>query len=90
MEANIKKNHGMTLENRKKLTVTGAEDVVSSNDTQLVIRTSLGMLAITGKNLQIRKLNIDDGSVAVDGDSIDMLKYTEAAEKGGMLKRMFK
>lgn len=80
----------MTLENRKKLTVTGAEDVVSSNETQLVIRTSLGMLSITGKNLQIRKLNIDDGSVAVDGDSIDMLKYTEAAEKSGMLRRMFK
>lgn len=90
MEQGIKRNHGMSLENRKKLTVSGAEDVVSSNEMQLIIRTSLGMLAITGKNLQIRKLNIEDGTVAIDGDSIDMLRYTEAAEKGGMLKRMFK
>ena len=60
-------NQQLTLDNRKKIKVTGVSEVENFSDNAIEIDTCLGKLTIKGENLKISKLNIEDGELAVDG-----------------------
>lgn len=80
--------HKMTLTERKSLTLTGGTEVVSFDENAVVVKTSLGQLAIHGKGLQLKNLSLEGGQVAVDGH-IAALIYEEPKPSGG-LRRLFK
>ena len=80
--------HTMTLERRKNLTMTGVSEVVSFDDTAVVLRTALGMLTVQGSQLRLKTLSTEGGRVAVTGE-ISALTYEEPREPGGWLRRMF-
>lgn len=80
--------HKLTLNERKQLTMTGATEVVSFDDTAVVLRTELGMLTVHGKDLQLKTLSLDGGQVAVDG-LISALVYEEPRQSGGWARRLF-
>lgn len=80
--------HKLTLNERKQLTMTGATEVVSFDDTAVVLRTELGMLTVHGKDLQLKTLSLDGGQVAVDG-MISALVYEEPRQSGGWARRLF-
>ena len=68
--------HSLQLSDRKKLTMTGVEEVVSFDDTAVVLHTSLGTLVVLGRDLKLEKLSQDGGQVAVEGE-ISALGYQE-------------
>ena len=68
--------HKLCLNERKELTMTGVTEVVSFDDSTVVLRTALGTLLISGQQLQLKTLSLDGGQVAVDG-SICALTYEE-------------
>ena len=72
--------HKLTLDERKKLTMTGVTDVVTFDETAVVLKTVLGTLEIQGQNLQLKTLSLDGGQVAVDGH-ISAFYYEEPREK---------
>lgn len=72
--------HKLTLDQRSKLTMTGVTEVVSFDDTAVVLRTVLGTLEISGQQLKLKNLSLDGGQVAVDGH-ISALYYEEPREK---------
>lgn len=61
------RNQNIMLEDRSKMTVTGVEQVENFNDNTITLITIKGGLLIKGTNLNISKLNIDDGSVKIEG-----------------------
>ncbi len=79
--------HKLTLNERKDLTMTGVTEVVSFDDTTVVLRTSLGTLVVQGKQLQLKNLSQEGGQVAVEG-YIDALTYEETRQ-GGIMRRLF-
>lgn len=79
--------HTLTLDERKRLTMTGATEVVSFDDASVVLHTGLGTLLIQGRELQLKQLALDGGSVAVEGH-IDSLAYEEPRQSGGWLSRL--
>ena len=79
--------HKLTLNERKTLTMTGVTEVVSFDDTAVVLRTSLGNLIVQGHQLQLKTLSLEGGQVAVDGH-ISALNYEEP-RTGGLLRRLF-
>lgn len=81
--------HKLTLNERKSLTMTGVTEVVSFDDTTVVLHTSLGTLEVQGQDLQLKTLSIDGGQVAVDGH-IAALYYEEPRPTGGFWGRLFK
>ncbi len=81
--------HNLTLNDRRKLTLTGATEVVSFDDTSVVINTPLGTLVVQGRELQLKTLTLDGGNVAVEG-SITCLAYEEPHAAGGWMGRLFK
>ena len=82
-------NHTMTLEQRKSLTMTGVNEVVSFDDTAVVLRTCMGDLTVLGRELRLKTLSTEGGRVAVTGQ-ISALTYDEPREPGGWLRRMFR
>ena len=68
--------HRLSLNERKELSMTGVTEVVSFDDTAVVLRTQLGMLMVHGQQLQLKTLSLEGGQVAVDGN-ISALIYEE-------------
>lgn len=80
--------HKLTLNERRQLTMTGVTEVVSFDDTTVMLRTSLGTLMIQGRELKLKTLSLDGGQVAVDG-VVSTLIYEEPRERGGWSRRLF-
>ena len=80
-------SHKLTLNERRQLTMTGVTEVVSFDDTQVVLQTTLGTLIVQGQELQLKTLSQDGGQVAVDGH-ISAFLYEEP--KTGGWRRFFR
>ncbi len=81
-------SHKLILDERRHLSITGVTEVVSFDESAVVLHTSLGTLMIQGKELQLKNLSQDGGQVAVDG-SVSALVYEELQQSGGWMRRLF-
>ncbi len=81
--------HKLTLNERKGLTMSGVTEVISFDDTAVILQTSLGLLNVQGKDLQLKNLSLDGGQVAVEG-YISSLHYEEPRQDSGWLGRLFR
>lgn len=79
--------HKLTLNERKNLTMSGVTEVVSFDDSAVVLHTAQGTLVIQGSQLQLKTLSLDGGQVAVDG-TVSALIYEEPRRSGSWLRRM--
>lgn len=73
--------HALTLSQRRNLSITGVEEVVSFDENAVVLRTGLGMLMVHGQGLQLKTLSVEGGQTAVEG-SISALVYEEPRQDG--------
>ncbi len=80
--------HKLELHERKHLTMTGVTEVVSFDESTVVLRTSLGFLMVHGKDLKLKTLSPDGGQVVVDG-TVSALVYEEPRQAGGWMHRLF-
>ena len=80
--------HRLTLNERKKMTVTGVTEVVSFEENAVVLKTALGTLAVQGRQLQLKTLSLEGGQVDVEG-TVSALIYEEPRQSGGVLRRLF-
>ena len=81
--------HKLTLNERQKLTMTGVTEVVSFEDSGVVLQTSLGTLMVQGRDLQLKTLSQERGQMAVDG-TVSALVYEEPKTPGGWLSRLLR
>ena len=79
--------HTLSLAQRRKLTMTGALEVVSFDDSFVVLKTSLGILTVQGSGLQLKQLSPEGGNVAVEGE-ITGLQYEQDRRSGGWFSRL--
>lgn len=77
------------IEDRKSLTIKGAKKVESSTSTQAVIVLDGKNMVVTGNNLEVVKLDLDEEEVIFSGE-IASVKFTTKTEKTPFLKRLFK
>jgi len=80
--------HKLTLQERKSLTMTGVTEVVSFEESAVVLRTGLGTLMVQGQELKLKTLSLEGGQMAVDGH-ISALIYEEPRE-GGFWQRLWR
>ncbi len=81
---NIKTSQMLSLENRKKLSMSGVCEVESSSEKQVLLKTNLGRLKISGEGLNIEALNIEEGSLCVCG-YVNVIEYKENKKNNGGL-----
>ena len=87
-EAHMVPEHKLTLNGREKLTMTGVTEVVSFDELAVVLKTCMGTLVVQGRELQLRSLVPEGGSVTVEG-RVTALQYEEPKTAGGWLHRLF-
>lgn len=86
MSAQMPKAPGrLTMDARKKLTLTGATEVVRFDEELVELNTDLGPLIIEGTGMKLKCLSLDDGTVVVEGE-LRSLSYEEPRGKRGLWK----
>ena len=86
--AEVQLPHKLTLSGRSNLTMTGVTEVVSFDDSAVILKTELGTLVVQGRDLQLKTLSVEGGQVAVEG-LVSALIYEEPRQqKGGWLNRL--
>ncbi len=80
MEQNV------SLYARKRMELTGVEEVESFSDTLVALRTSLGRAAVEGNGLRIDSFSTEAGKLVILGE-IDSLTYY--GEENGEERRSF-
>jgi len=90
IQANPKPNieHSLTLVDRKQLTITGVEKVVSVKPDLLQLKTSAGDMIVTGQNIDVTKLDLELHTLSLNG-KFDSIKYSNV-DKTPLLKKIFK
>ena len=88
MEEMLQLPHKLTLNQREDLTMTGVTEVVSFDDTAVVLKTGLGTLVVQGSDLQLKTLSPEGGQVVVDG-SVTSLVYEQLRSDRGFWQRLF-
>ena len=86
MATELQLPHKLSLDERKKLTMTGVNEVLRFEDTAVTLSTALGNLTVYGQQLVLKSLSQDGGQVAVDG-KIDALIYEEPRPTGRLWRR---
>ncbi len=76
------------LNNQTSLSLTGVQEVYSTNEKLIMLKASGKKLTITGENINITKLNVDTGELEAKG-MFDTIKYSTNI-KTGLFKKVFK
>ena len=67
-------------------------DVESFNEEEVVMVTEMGVVVLSGQDLHITKLNLDDGQLVAEGQIIAMesLDTQKSGKKEGLFSRVFR
>lgn len=91
-------DHGKTkrqeikMLNRKLLEISGVLNVESFDSEEFLLETECGFLTITGQNLHIKNLNLEQGLVAIEG-TVNTTAYLDSGGQNkskGFLGKLFK
>ncbi|GAB6179122.1 hypothetical protein JCM14036_04410 [Desulfotomaculum defluvii] len=74
--------HVLTIEGRKKLQLEGVQHVGSFDEQEITLDTNMGFLQLKGEGMHITNLNLDKGSLVVEG-FINGLEYIEGKSTRG-------
>lgn len=86
------KKSNLILENRKRLALTGVVEVISFNETVIMLNTNLGSMTIRGEGLRMNKLDVQNGEVMIVG-TINSCVYSGVEirkDNESILKKLFK
>ncbi|MGB9885780.1 MAG: sporulation protein YabP [Moorellales bacterium] len=78
----MENRHQLSLSDRRELTVSGVTHVDHYHGREVVVATSLGFLVVTGEELSIEHLNLEDGILKLKG-LISGLTYSEQERSAG-------
>lgn len=81
MEDMLQMPHKLTLNQREDLNLTGVTEVVSFDDSAVILKTHLGTLTVQGQDLVLKTLSLEGGQVAVSGH-VSSLFYEEPRPAG--------
>ncbi len=84
--------HKVVIDSREKIIITAVEDVDSFNEVEVILLTNHGFITVTGEDLHISKLNLEEGQLVVAGkiQSIDYADHEEQRAKRGVFSKMFR
>lgn len=78
------------LKNRKELSVTGVNDVISYCENTVVLKVEEAILTVDGEGLTIVKLNLEESVVIVEGIVCGLIYSDEQTRSKGFFKGLFR
>lgn len=77
------------IEDRKAIKIVGATRILSSTSNQASVEMNGNNLILSGTNLEITKLDLENGEVFFCGE-LNGLKFANKSEKTPLIKRLFR
>ena len=74
--------HKVNLDEREKLTMTGATEVIHFDEELARLNTSRGEISVYGRELKLKTRSLEGGSVCITGE-IDGVFYEHGRKNGG-------
>ena len=86
------KKSNLSLENRKRLILSGVVEVISFDEEKIDLTTNLGNLTIKGEELKMNKLDVQNGDVIIIGSIASMIYNGKQVKKSkeSIISRLFK
>lgn len=86
---NPKMNQKLILDDRSRFSVGLVENVENFTEEEILLKTALGGLLVSGKNLKMEDLSIENGNILLTG-RIDKIEFSEIKEKHSFFKDLFR
>ncbi|WMJ80262.1 sporulation protein YabP [Clostridium sp. MB40-C1] len=86
------KKSNLTLEDRKRMVLSGVLEVISFDDKCIALDTTLGTLTVKGQELKMNKLDVQNGDIIILGQ-INSCVYTTTEskkDKESIIARLFR
>ena len=83
------KGHRLELDYERAMSMTGVKDVPVFTDKNITVRLENETLLVTGQNLAVKTLDVENGKLQVTG-RVFSLKYTAQSTPTSFIKRIFK
>lgn len=80
--------HDVILKSRKSMSIDGVEDVISFDESLVVLLTTCGEMTVEGSGLHIRVLDLESGVVELDGN-VDGVFYSDEKNDNSAHKGVF-
>ena len=77
--------HKLTLDQRKQASISGVSDVCSFHENEVVLKVDGGVMVITGENLHVGKLLLEEGRVDLAGQ-VDGIQYEQPHAAGKLFR----
>lgn len=81
--------HKLELDHLHSMSMTGVTAVPVFTDKNITVRLSDDTLLVTGQNLAVKTLDIENGRFSVTGQ-VFTLKYTSQTTPASFVKKLFK
>ena len=81
--------HKLTLDERKRLWVSGVREVESFDEGQVAVQTVKGLLIVGGEGLKVERLEKTAGELTITGQ-VRSLEYTDTEGRGSFWSRLLK
>ena len=89
-EINLAMPHGVYLEKRNKLKITGVTDIGLFDEESITASTTEGNIVIMGEGLHITRIDLDSGELLAEGNFTGFT-YTERQNKNeSFLSKLFR
>lgn len=86
------RNYGLIMDRRDHVSLTGVNDVISFDEMQVILKTEGGEVTITGENLHVERLMLEEGQLVLSG-TVDAIAYRDSKPKkkgAQVMRRIFK
>lgn len=82
--------HVVKINDRKNIVISGIKKIVSFDDREFLLESSMGTIIIKGSTLEMIKLDTIEGNVSIKG-KIDSFTYTDTVNKeNSIFSKLFK
>lgn len=85
----IKSQHTLYVDRRRHTSITGVTDVCSYHETEIVLKLESGVMILSGQNLHIGRLLLEEGKLEVDGH-VDSVIYETPRKSTGFVFPFFR
>lgn len=82
--------HNIFIEERKKMVLSGINDVVSFEEDNVALKTVKGKLTVRGNGMRMESFHSELGELIIYGDIYAVVYTDDATEKSGIISRLFK
>lgn len=85
-------SHSVKVLERNNIFISGTKKVHNFNENEFLISTVMGNLNIKGSNLELIKLDTNDGNICIKGkiNSVSYLEGIDGEKESGFFSKLFK